>query len=268
MNAELTGSLGYLQRVIALRYFCLALVRNDLQNRYRRSFLGIAWSLARPIGMTIVLCTVFTHAFNLALEEYAPFLFVSIALWHFLVESMVAGCNTFKLGASYIRQQPIPLLVFPLRTVLGAGVHTSLALGLALLLIAYFRGLPSLPVLASVVPGLAVLLLLAVALATLLGILHTHFPDTQHLLEIALQGLFYLTPVMYRPDVLADRGRLSDLLACNPFAAVLELIRRPLVAGLYPEPAHCVNALAFLAVVGGLAWICLRRFERDLVFWI
>lgn len=54
----------------------------------------------------------------------------------------------------------------------------------------------------------------------------------------------------------------------NPFTAVLELVRQPLLTGQYPEPAHLLQALIFLAVVGGLAWFCLRQCERDLVFWI
>ncbi len=268
MGAEFAHLSDYAFRVYRLRFFWLSLVNNDLKNRYRRSFLGIAWSLARPLGMTLVLSTVFTTAFNLSVNEYIPFLFLGIALWQFLVESMTAGCNQFKLGAPYIRQQPVPLGIFALRTVLGTGIHAGLALAVAIALTAYFLGLPSVPVLLSVVPGLVLLFLLGIALATLLGILHTHFPDTQHLLEIGLQGLFYLTPVMYRPDTFASRGRLTWLINWNPFTAVLELVRRPLLTGQYPEPFHFAQAGAFLLVVGLAAWFCLRRFERDLVYWI
>jgi lipopolysaccharide transport system permease protein len=268
VGAELSRAADYCRRVFRLRYFWLALVRTDLRNRYRRSFLGIAWSLGRPLGMTVVLSAVFTNAFNLSVREYAPFLFLGIALWQFLVESMVAGCQAFKLGATYIRQQPLPLAIFPLRTVLGAAAHTGLALAVAVLLTACCLGLPPAPVLLSAVPGLVILFLLGLALATLLGILHTHYPDTRHLLDITLQALFYLTPVMYRPDTFADRNRLAWLITWNPLTAVLELVRRPLLAGQYPEPAHLLQAAALLLVAGTLAWACLRHFERDLVYWI
>jgi len=268
MGAELSHTKDYFYRVFKLRYFWMSLVRNDLQNRYRRSFLGIAWSLARPIGMTVVLSTMFTAAFNLSLETYAPFLFLGIALWQFLVQSMTVGCGAFKLGAAYIRQQPVPLAIFPLRTVLGTGIHTGLAFLVAILVTWYFVGLPSFLVALSVVPGVVILLLVGLALATLLGILHTHYPDTQHLLEIALQALFYLTPVMYDTKTFSGRSQLTWLITWNPFTAVLELVRRPLLTGQYPEPLHLAQAGVFLAVISLLAWVCLRHFERDLVYWI
>jgi lipopolysaccharide transport system permease protein len=268
MRAELSHTADYFYRVFKLRYFWISLVQNDLQNRYRRSFLGMAWSLARPLGMTVVLSTMFTTAFNLSLEEYAPFLFLGIALWQFLVESMTLGCGQFKLGSAYIRQQPVPLGIFPLRTVLGTGIHTGLAFLVAILVTWYFVGLPSPLVALSVLPGLIILFLVGLALSTLMGILHTHFPDTQHLLEIALQALFYLTPVMYRADTFSGRSNLTWLITWNPFTGVLELIRRPLLTGQYPDPTHLVQASVFLVVVSILAWICLRHFERDLVYWI
>jgi lipopolysaccharide transport system permease protein len=268
MAAERIHAADYFSRVFALRYFWLSLVKNDLQNRYRRSFLGVAWSLVRPIGMTIVIATVFTNAFNVTVAEYAPFLFLGIAMWQFLVQSMMTGCNTFKTGAAFIRQQPMPLIIYPLRTVLAAGVNTAAAFTIALGLTGYFVGVPSMPVLASVVPGIALLFILAVALATLVGIVHIYLPDTQYVLEIALQALFYLTPVMYRPDTFAEHRELSGLLTWNPFTAVLELVRQPLLCGHYPEPAYLLQALMFVGILSGLAWYCLRRCEDNLVFWI
>ncbi len=268
MAAELSAPFDYCCRVYQMRYFWWSLVTNDLKNRYRHSFLGTAWSLARPMGMTVVLSVVFSTAFNTNIREFVPFLFLSIALWQFLTESMLAGCNAFRLATAYIRQQPVPLAIFPLRTVLGTSIHAVLALLVGLVLTAYCVGLPSPIVVLSALPGVLLLFLVGLALATLLGIVHTHFTDTQHLMEIILQALFYLTPVMYKANTFANRGRLMLLIQWNPFTALLELIRQPILNGKYPEPMHFVQGGVFLLVVGGLAWYCLRRFEKTLVYWI
>ena len=280
VGAELTHTGDYAHRIFKLRYFWGSLVRNDLRTRYRHSFLGIAWSLARPLGMTAVLAVVFTNAFNVESRTYVPYLAIGITLWQFLFESMVVGCSSFKAGAAYIRQQPVPLAIFPLRTVLGTAIHATIAFGVGLSLTMYYVGVPSLFVLASLLPGLLILFLLGLSLATLLGIMHTHFPDTQHLLEIALQALFYLTPVMYFPEMFVNRGRMTMLIEWNPLTSVLGLIRGPLIYGfdnvtdgkiLFSANLylfHLWYASLFLLLVGGLAWYCLRRFERDLVYWI
>jgi ABC-type polysaccharide/polyol phosphate export permease len=101
------------------------------------------------------------------------------------------------------------------------------------------------------------------------------------LLEIVLQALFYLTPVMYFPEIFAGRGRMTMLMYWNPLTSVLGLIRGPLVYGFDKVAAdgtvqfstdlylfHLWYAGVFLLLVGGLAWCLLRRFERDLVYWI
>ena len=256
------------KRLIQMRFFLFALVRNDLNNRYRRSALGVLWSLARPVGMTTVLCVVFSGTFGTDFRDYAPFLFLSLAIWQFLLDAMLGGCMTFYQGATYIRQQPMPLLLFPLRSVLTSGFHTGVALLLAMAMTCFWVGVPPLVAVVSVVPGLALIFLLALSFATLCGALHTRFPDTQHMLEILLQAAFYLTPVLYRPDAFARDQAIGRIVALNPFTAVLELIRRPLLAGELATLDQWAIAGTFLVAISAAACLVLRRMQRELVFWL
>jgi ABC-type polysaccharide/polyol phosphate export permease len=263
-----TGS-DYLQRIWRYRYFWWSLVRNDLRTRYRRSFLGIGWSLARPLALTVVFCVVFGRLFDIPREQYAPFLLVGMTLWQLILEATLQGCNCFIIGGPYIKQQQLPLAIFPLRCVLGGGIHCLLALGLAIAIAWFFN--PRMNLLLALfgsIPGLLVLFLVCVFLAILCGVLHTHFPDTQNLLEILLQILFYLTPVLYPPHALSQRGRLSWLVELNPFTSVLELVRAPILGGTLPSLWRLQIALLLLLATGALAAVCLRKLERTLVFWV
>src|SRR5947209_8682926 len=202
MDAGRARPLEYVKRIWQLRYFWFSLVKNDLNQRYSRSFLGIGWSMVRPLAMTAVFCVVFARLFHIPFLEYAPFILLGLTLWQFLVETILNGCDCFSRAAPYIRQQPIPLAIFPLRTVLGTGFHALVALGLAAVIAWSCHGLPPGLVLLSLFPSLVILLLLGWFLAIVGGVLHTHFYDTRHLLEIALQILFYLTPILYHPESL------------------------------------------------------------------
>jgi ABC-type polysaccharide/polyol phosphate export permease len=270
MAAELLPTADYFRRVYQMRYFWWSLVVNDLKSRYRHSFLGIAWSLGRPIFMTVVLSVIFSAALReSSAYEYAPFVFLSIALWQFVTETVLSGCSAFRLGGPYIRQQPLPLVIFPLRTVLGTSIHAGLALLVALGLIASLQGLPEQPaMLLAAVPGIVLLFVTAVSLATVCGILHTQFPDTQHLVDIVLQGLFYITPIMYRATSLAGRPRVTMFINWNPFTALLELVRQPLLHGKLPAEFHLWYAGLFALALCGLAWVSLRRVEKSLVYWV
>jgi lipopolysaccharide transport system permease protein len=259
---------GYLQRIWRLRYFWLSLVQKDLRARYKNSTLGIGWSLLRPLAMTAVLCVVFSTLLNIAVAEYAPFLLTGLTVWQFLCECINSGCGSFIQSAGYIRQRPVPLAIFPLRTVLGAGLHSLITLGVALLLTAAVRGLHSITPLIHLLPGMMMCILLGWALAILCGIAHVYFSDTQHLLEIFLQMIFYLTPVMYPMETLRDRHPALSVLHWNPIGHLLAILRAPIVNGTAPTLENYAIALGSTVLALGIAAICLRKLEQHLVFWI
>src|SRR5215207_8630831 len=96
------GDGGYMKAMWQLRFFLMALVGSDLRARYKRSFLGIGWSLVRPLSMTLVFCLVFCRLFNMNATEYAPFVLCGLTIWQFLMESITGGCACFTGGAGYI----------------------------------------------------------------------------------------------------------------------------------------------------------------------
>jgi lipopolysaccharide transport system permease protein len=260
---------SYLFRIWELRYFWFSLVRNDLDNRYKRSFFGIGWSLLKPLAMTAVLCAVFGRLFDVAIEDYAPHLLIGMTTWQFFTEALLQGCNSFVLARPYIRQQQVPLAIFPLRTVLGAGFHFLVALGMGLIITLCLRGVVEPVALLSLIPVILIFFVLGWFLAILSGVIFTHFPDTNHLLEIGLQILFYVTPILYKPEVIASRGgKLAMLVEWNPITSLLALVRTPIVDGSFPAVQHIATSLFFLAIVGTLAIVLLRRTERTLIFWI
>ena len=117
---------------LAAAYFWSSLVRIDLRGRHRRSVLGIGWSLLHPILMTAVLCAVFCPMFKADYRQFAPFLLAGLAFWNFLTSTALQGCHCFFQGESFIRQQAAPLAIYPLRTVLGTGIHGLAALTVVL----------------------------------------------------------------------------------------------------------------------------------------
>jgi ABC-type polysaccharide/polyol phosphate export permease len=259
---------GYFERIWQLRYFWFSLVKIDLRTRYRRSMLGIGWSLVRPLAMCAVLCIVFSKLFNADVVFYGPYLLLGLAVWQFLIESTIGGCTCFVVAANYIRQQPLPLAIFPLRTVMGAGFHGLIALSVAVLLVLVLRGPGNLIYL----PALAVAVVLIFFFGWLMSILasfaHAHFPDTQHLLEIGFQILFYLTPVMYPPEILEGRGRIAMVINLNPVTYFLDIVRRPLLYGEIPPPEVYLVAGGTVVVLALLAAWVLRKLEKTLVFWL
>jgi ABC-type polysaccharide/polyol phosphate export permease len=256
----------YLAAMWRCRFFWLSLVKNDLRTRYRRSMLGMGWSLLQPIAMTVILCAVFTTIFNENIASFAPYLLAGMALWNYVLAVAVQGCMSLLQGEPYIRQYPAPMAIYPLRTTLGAMIHFLIALGLVLALDALLNGGFSQPLaLLSLVPSLVLLVLLGWSAATVAGFANVYFRDTQHLSEVGFQILFYATPIFYRPLMLHQRG-LGWMVNYNPIASFLELIRKPILENSVPAVHDFKLAGLTVLVAATLAVFSLVKLQRKVIF--
>lgn len=259
--------LAYTTDVWKCRYFWLSLVKMDLRTRYRRSVLGLGWSLLHPIAMTTVICTVFHALFNMEVPEYGPFLLSGITTWGYISSVVTQGCESFYNGESYIRQHPAPLAIYPLRTVLGAAFHFGLALIVVLLLTWWFKGFGNVTAILTLVPTFALFIVLGWSLAVLSGFAHVMFADMKHLLDIGLQILFYATPIFVPPDEMKRRG-LAWLVDYNPAAVWLDMIRQPVLNGNFPTVWAWSVTFGSTALAFGLAVLMLVRLQRKLIFYL
>ena len=261
--------LGRLATVWRFRHFWLSLAGMDLRVRYRRSILGIGWSLLNPVVMTVVFCVAFAGWLGTGdWRTAAPFYLAGLAVWDVVKHSAVQGSLTFLRNEPYIRQSPIPLAAYTLRTSLGTAVHFGIALGVAVVAVGVLHPTDHLtPVYAlwAVVPAVALLLVFCWAVTALCAVANVFFHDTQHLAEVGLGICFFLTPIIYPKERLTERG-LGFVADANPVVAFLDVIRDPLLTGQPPAAMVFAKAagLTFVAVAAALA--AYARFERRLVF--
>jgi lipopolysaccharide transport system permease protein len=224
--------------------------------------------LLNPIAMTTVLCVVFGQLYKLDMRSFGPFLLSGLTFWGFVAAAVMQGCHCFFQGESYIRQHPAPLAIYPLRTTLGAGFHFLLGFAIALVFVWCVHGFGNLPALLSLPPTFVLLFILGWSLAVCMGVANVLFQDSQHLIEVAMQMLFYITPIIYKPEMLLQRRLVAWFIYLNPLAAFLELIRRPLLEGRLPSLwAVGMASLATLLAVGAAA-LALKRFEKRMIFYL
>jgi ABC-type polysaccharide/polyol phosphate export permease len=256
--------LRYLSSVWDCRFFWVSLVKMDLRTRYRRSILGMGWSLLHPIAMTTIMCTVFPKIMNISVTEYAPYLLAGLVFWHYLINVTIAGCQCIFQGESYIRQYPAPFAIYPLRTALGAIIHFFLALAVLLVMTWFFKGL-HFSALTSLLPTVGLLFVLGWSLALLAGFANVYFQDTQHLCDVGFQILFYATPVIYRAKDVEGRG-IGWLVEYNPLVPFLDLIRSPIVEGHFPSLYSYGMATAIVLFLASAASFVQSRLQRGLIF--
>jgi ABC-type polysaccharide/polyol phosphate export permease len=257
--------LDYVVSIWKSRNFWLGLVVNDLHLRYRRSVLGVGWSLLHPLATALVMGAVFHVVFKVPVRSFLPYLLCGIACWSYLVGAAVGGCQSYIQAEPYIRQHPLPLAVYSLRMTLVGMIHFLIALVLVVVLTLTLRGLDHRPEIFSLSLGVLILMLFGWGLTMLTGFINVVFRDTQHIMEIVFQILFYLTPIMYPVDVLKN-SRIAWVLDVNPAIPFLELIRKPILEGTPPSLASLETAALITLGVGVVAALTLSWQQRRVVF--
>lgn len=235
------------RRVAHLRDLLVALVTRDLKVRYKRSVLGMAWSLVNPLAQLLVFLFVFGQVLSLGGPRYAALVFTGVLAWSWFASSITQGAGAIVENRQLIRRPGFPSAILPVVAVASNLIHFLLALPV-LLVFALIDGSPvgwTLLLLPAVV-GVQALLILGVTYVV--ATLQVTFRDTAHLTGLALMLLMYLTPVFYDPAVVppAYRG-LYDL---NPMVHVLGAFRAIVVYGQAPPlPALAAVGLAGLALL-------------------
>jgi lipopolysaccharide transport system permease protein len=256
-----------LRAVWERRYFLFSLVWLDLKTRYRRSILGLGWCLLHPLAMALILTAVFHSIFKADCASFLPFLLTGLAFWGYVSTVTLQGCHCFTQGQAYLRQFPTPLAIFPLRIALGTTVHLLATLAVAVVLGGFMLGSSSPLALLTLVPALALTLVLGWSLAVLAGLATVRVHDVEHLAQVGLQIVFYLTPILYPPGTMHGHP-MAWVLDCNPLVPFLTLFREPILNG-QPAPLEAFLAAAAAAVVMFLmAAAVLARVRRTLIFYL
>jgi lipopolysaccharide transport system permease protein len=257
----------HLKTVWQFRYFWSSLVQLDLRNRYRRSVLGIGWSLLHPLALTVVFCIAFGAILgNQNWREFAPKLLACLAVWDFLKGSLVFGCDSFIRNEAYIRQSPLPYSIYPLRAVLGTFIHFVISLALVIVAVTVLQNSTDiLSRFVAVLPAIVMLTIFCWSIATIAAFLNAYFHDTKHLIEVVTQLLFFLTPIMYDPSIAIEKIG-PWIIEFNPAAYFLLAISYPLANGT-PVPMDLYYSVAALTA-GAFALACLTMswLQKRLIF--
>lgn len=257
----------YLRAIWAARYFWTHLARADLRSKWRRSYLGVAWTLIQPLGMTILLAAVFGRIFKTPIGAYAPYILSGIVVWDFVSATTTAGSLAFVQADAYIKQCRHPLAIYTLRTVLANAMALGMA-STALFAWAFLAfpdkiGLHTLAAL-TLFP---ILVMIGWPLATLLAYVATRFRDLPFALTLLLQVIWFVSPVYFEARIFRD-ARLDWLIDWNPVYHVLELVRAPLLNGQWPSGADFAFSIGTAVVFAAFAWAVGVRAERRVIFYL
>lgn len=253
-----------LARGFALWRLALALAVLDLKNRYRGSVLGPLWNTLSTAAMLVGLGVLYAALFRLPAGEYLPHLAVSLILWQAIAGFLQDACLALSAAGPVIRQIATPVSLHVLRCLLRHLLLAAHSLPLIPLVFAIFGTWPGAEA-AAALPGLALCALAGFAAALALGILCARFRDIPPIVANLTQIAFFLTPILWMPDLLSPE--MQAWLPLNPFYALLETMRGPLVGGGVTADVW-VAALGWTALLAAAAAWLFVRFRARVPYWV
>src|SRR5918911_3233060 len=233
------------RRLVYLRDLFFGLISRDFKLRYKRSLLGIAWSLLVPLAQLLILYFVFSVVLPIQIPHYLTFLFIGLLPWSWFQSALLASSGAVLENRELVKHVGFPVAILPVVTVTSQFIHFLLALPVLIVFLLIDGYVPT-----SAVLMLPVIMLLQFIL--LLGIgyfvaaIQVTFYDTQYLLGIILLLFFYLTPVFYDARNVPEKYQMIYRL--NPMAHIIGAYRSILVQQEWPDFA----SLSVLGLISAL----------------
>ena len=248
--------LPYMQQAIYLRDLLRELTVRDMKVKYMDSVLGIAWSLMAPLLQLLVYNFMFSLVLNLNIPNYASFAYSGMLAWTWFQASLFEAAGAITSSRELIRQPAFPVAVLPAVTVTTNLIHFLLALPILICILTASSTTPGLAILTLPIV-MAVQFVLTLSLAYLVAAANVIFRDTQHLLGVLLQLLFFLTPVFY--DASAVPASYQLLYRLNPMVHLVDAYRAILLHGTAPNWG---SLLVLSGLAAGILYVSLRLFKR------
>ena len=245
-------ALEELLAIIKYRDLIFQLIRRDIVSRYKRSILGVLWTMLQPLGMMLVMNIVFSKLFG-RVEGYTAYLLSGLVAWSFFSKTTTSAIHQIVWGGALMRRIYLPLTAFSVSSI-GTGVVNMVLSLVPLFLIVLITDRPiTWAILFLPIP---ILLLTAFALGVglMLSTFAIRFPDIKEMYQIIIQAWMYLTPILYPEDIIPESYR-HWVLFLNPMYYLIKMFRSLIYDGVLPSLNIVITGSVIALLTLLIGWI-------------
>lgn len=213
---------SYIRNFVKFQPLLSELVARDIKIKYRRSVLGVLWTLLNPLCMMIILSIVFSSIFKFDVENFPLYVLSGQVIFNFFNDSTTSSMSAIISSASLIKKVYVPKYLFVLSRVMSSFINLMASFTALLLVMVATRAELHWTVFLSVIP-LAMVVLFSFGVGMFLAAITVRFRDVIHLYSVFTTGLLYLTPVIYPMAALPDM--VKTIVMINPLTNYLLMFR-------------------------------------------
>jgi len=238
---------------------------DEIQNRYRRSVLGLAWIAIAYLVFVLVINLFFKGLSSQSGSNF--FLFhvcLGYAAFTFIMGNISDGCEVYRNSMTWIKSTPLPYSIYVYKSIFRSLFTFAIHFAVALLVMLFLGWRPS-PQIFMLIPVFGIYLINAVPLQTSIGLLATRFRDISHLINTITRLLFFTTPIIWTLD--QRGGVIYNIAIVNPLTHFLEILRAPIM-NIDPLPQSWTIVLILTVLNWIIALFASATMSKRLPFWL
>ena len=236
---------SYIRNFVKFQPLLSELVARDIKIKYRRSVLGVLWTLLNPLCMMIILSIVFSSIFKFDVENFPLYVLSGQVIFNFFNDSTTSSMSAIISSASLIKKVYVPKYLFVLSRVMSSFINLMASFTALLLVMVATRAELHWTVFLSVIP-LAMVVLFSFGVGMFLAAITVRFRDVIHLYSVFTTGLLYLTPVIYPMAALPDV--VKTIVMINPLTNYLMMFRDVMFNNTLPSVFSVLLGIAEAAL--------------------
>lgn len=241
------------------------LVKRDFKKKYKRTVLGMAWSVLSPLLSLLVMRLVFTHFFGRGMEHYTTYLFCGNLIFAYFNESTSQGMQSLMSNASIFTKVNIPKYLF----LFSKNVQTLINFGLTLVVFFIFCILDGITFtwkFVFLLYPIVCLVLFNIGVGLVLSALFVFFRDVQYLWSVFVQLLMYVSAIFYTIDGYSQMVR--NLFLLNPVYLHIRYFRKIVIEATIPTPQFHLLMAAYVIVVFGMGCWMYKKYNTQFLYYV
>lgn len=250
------------------RYIIRQLVMKDFKLKYRRSALGIIWSVLNPLLMMLVMAAVFSSFMRFhddSIGNFPLYLILGNTAFQLMTDATNFGMHSIIDASSLLKKVKVNRVVFPVQKVLFAVVNYVISL-VAVALVMLFFQIPLTPLALLLPLGVALLALFCIGLSLFLSAASVFFRDVMHLWGVVITAWTYATPLFYPVSILPDW--MLSFERFNPMFHYVTFIRDVMLYHQLPARLTWVGCIGSAVISLVIGWFVFHKNEHRFILYI
>lgn len=224
------------------------LVTRDIKIKYRKSVLGVLWTLLNPLMMMIVLSVVFSHLFRFGVANYPVYILSGQVIYNFFSESTSSAMSSIVNNAPLIKKVYIPKYLFTFSRIASSTINIMASFSALILVMIFTRTELHYTMFLAIIP-IMFLVIFSAGVGLILATVTVKFRDVIHLYGVLLTALTYLSPVIYPMTYLESIPMVYRVVSVNPITVFMTMFRNLVMYNTIPSLMTFVVAFLVAGVV-------------------